>query len=298
MARRRRGGFRLVDSRLSPRVGCASPQVGAVNPDGPSGRLPQVKSLSRGTLILRTLADRPMRPIDLSRELDVPWATLYRSIRGLTEEGMLQRDESTGEYSIGPLMWGLATSYLRDHPVLRVGLGHLEKLLPSVEGLLKLTERCGGDAVTLFAEQNPQVPSVRRIREQYRIPCHAVSFGQVLLAFESPDVVEEYLKGPLAQVSGRTVTDADDLRGLLAEIRRDGFAVSRAELQSDNGSIAVPVFDKDGHVVASLSAVLPLQHLDEPTTGVGQRELLTATAVAISEALGWRPFAGARFASG
>jgi DNA-binding IclR family transcriptional regulator len=256
----------------------------------PPRGLPQVKSLSRGTRILRTLADRPMRPSDLSRELDVPWATIYRTVRGLTDEGMLQRDPNTGEYSVGPTLWALASTYIRDHAVLGVGLGHLEQLLPQVLGLLKLTERCASEAVTLFAEQNPQVPAVRRIREQYRIALHSVSFGQVLLAYEDSDFVEAYLGQPLRRVTPRTVTDPQSLRETLAGIRERGYAVSRAELQTDNGSIAVPVFRKDGSVAAALSAILPLPLIDDEATCEQQRSLITGTAVTISESLGWRAY--------
>jgi DNA-binding IclR family transcriptional regulator len=254
-----------------------------------------VKSLSRGTLILRTLADRPMRPSDLSRELGAPWATIYRTVRGLTDEGMLQRDPATGEYSIGPVMWALATTYIRDHGVLGVGLGYLEQLLPRVRGMLKLTERCGNEAVTLFAEQNPQVAAVRRIREQYRMPLHWVSFGQVLLAFENEAFIREYLAQPLRSFSPRTITDPQALQELLAEIREQGYALSRAELQGANGSIAVPVFGKDGAVVAALSAVLPLRVLDDADTCVEQRDLLQETAVSLSESLGWRPYHGTSY---
>jgi DNA-binding IclR family transcriptional regulator len=257
-----------------------------------------VKSLSRGTRILRTLADQPMRPSELSRELSAPWATIYRTVRGLTDEGMLQRDPDTGEYSVGPTLWSLATTYIRDHAVLGVGLGHLEQLLPHIQGLLKLTERCGSEAVTLFAEQNPQVPAVRRIREQYRIPLHCVSFGQVLLAYESPDFVQAYLAEPLRRITPRTLTDPAAIQNVLAEIRAQGFAISRAELQGDNGSIAVPVFRKDGSVAAALSAVLPLRLIDDDEVCTQQRQLLMDTAVTISESLGWRAYRELDFGSG
>ena len=257
----------------------------------PSSKGPQqVKSLSRGTQILRILADRPMRPSDLSRELGTPWATIYRTVRGLTDEGMLKRDPDTGEYSIGSTLWALATTYIRDHAVLGVGLGLLEQLLPKIKGLLKVTERCGNEAITLFAEQNPQVPPVRRIREQYRMPLHAVSFGQVLLAYEDPDFIRSYLQQPLRRVTQRTITAPEALNELLTTIRKRGYAISRAELQNDNGSIAVPVFRKDGTVAAALSAVLPLHLIDDDEVCTEQRKLLEATAVSISESLGWRPY--------
>lgn len=250
-----------------------------------------VKSLSRSTVILRMLADRPMRPADLSRELDKPWATIYRTVRVLTDEGMLQRDPDSGDYSVGPTMWALATTYVRDHQVLGVGLGHLEQLIPNVPGIVKLTERCDGEAVTLFAEQNPHAPAVRKIREQYRLPLHCASFGYVLLANAPASVIDAYLARPLRRISDRTITNPTVLRSRLDEVREQGYAESRAELQTDNGSISVPILRKDATVVAALSAVLPLTLMEDEAVIEKQRGLLNDTAVTISESLGWRAYA-------
>lgn len=260
----------------------------------PRSRGQQVKSLSRSTLILRALADRPMRPAELSRELDEPWATIYRSIRVLTQEGLLQRDTDSGEYSIGPTMWSLASTYIRDHAVLRVGMGHLEQSVLHVPGFLKVTERNGRDAVTLFVEQNPQVSPVTRIREQYRLPLHAASFGHVLLAFAGDAVIEAYLQRPRQAINARTLTDADALLERFAEIRRVDHAVSHGELQHDNGSISVPIRDRGGDVIAALTSVMPIALLHDDDEFAEQLRRTSETARHISEALGWHGYAAFR----
>ncbi|WP_131105950.1 IclR family transcriptional regulator [Ornithinimicrobium sufpigmenti] len=249
-------------------------------------RRQQVKSLSRSTEILRVLADRPMRPAELSRELGQPWATIYRSIRVLAQEGVLQRDLDTGEYSIGPTLWSLATTYLRDHAVMRVGLGHLDHAIVRIPGLVKVTERHDAEAVTLFAEQNPQASPVTRIREQYRLPLHVASFGHLLLAFAGADVIEAYLQRPLVAYSQRTVTDPSKLAARLREIKDVGYAASLGELQHENGSISVPIRARDGEVIAALTAVLPIPLLKDADVFSEQLDYLTDTARNISEALG------------
>ncbi len=269
-------------ARVSAATGPTEP--GTAEPGTAARAAPLVTSLSRSTVIMRALADRPRRPADLTRELDKPWATIYRAVRVLTDEEMLQRDPDSGEYSIGPLMWSLASTYLRDHPVLGVGLGHLEQALPRVPGLLKVTERSGPLCVTLFAEQNPQAATVTRIREQYRLPLHGASFGIVLLAHAPAAFVEEYLD----TCADTHDTEPERLRERLARVRRDGFAASRAGLQDDNGTLSVPLRRKDGEVVAALTSVLPLAVFDDESAYADQLVLLRTTAQHISEALGWR----------
>lgn len=249
-------------------------------------RRQQVKSLSRSTEILRVLADRPMRPAELSRELEQPWATIYRSIRVLAQEGMLQRDPDSGEYSIGPTLWSLATTYLRDHAVMRVGLGHLEHAIVRIPGLVKVTERHDTEAVTLFAEQNPQASPVTRIREQYRLPLHVSAFGHLLLAYADATFIETYLDQPLLAYSRRTMTDPATLAVRLQEIRELGYASSLGELQQENGSISVPIRERNGAVIAALTAVLPIPLLNDVDVFTEQLGYLTDTARNISEALG------------
>jgi DNA-binding IclR family transcriptional regulator len=250
----------------------------------------RVKALGRAVEILQVLAERPMRPSDLSRNLGAPWATIYRTVRSLTENGWLQRDPDTGEYHVGAALWTLGTAYIRDHPLLAVAQPHLENLLVDVDGLLKLCERNGRDAVTLFAQQNPAVESVRRIRDQYRLELHCASFGQVLLAHETPEFIEEYLREPLRRATPRTVTDPDKLRDVLSGIREAGYAVSREESQQANGSVAVPLFRRDGQIVAALSAIMPIKLLEDPEMFARNLENISRTAATVSESLGWRSF--------
>lgn len=249
-----------------------------------------VKALARAIEILRVLSANPKRPSELARELNTPWATIYRTVRGLTEQGLLQRDADTGAYSIGQSTWMLATAYLREHPVLAVGLSHLEPLVPRVDGLLKVCERFNREALTLFAQHNPQAESVRRIRDQYRLDLHCAAFGQVLLAYQSEAFIDDYLSRPLRSLTPRTVTDPAKIREHLETIRADGYAVSRGELELSNGSVAVPVFRRDGTVVAAVAAVLNLT-VGDPEARLAQHlELVGDVAANISESLGWSAY--------
>ena len=72
----------------------------------------------------------------------------------------------------------------------------------------------------------------------------------------------------LDRVTDRTITDAAKLRNELAAIRKRGYATSLGERQPGAASIAAPVFDHDGHVLAVLSACRPagaVQAADRPS---------------------------------
>jgi DNA-binding IclR family transcriptional regulator len=68
-------------------------------------------------------------------------------------------------------------------------------------------------------------------------------------------VQQEVLEGRLQRFTEHTVTDPAKLRRMLAQIRRDGFAVSDRQVTTDAVSVAAPIVDARGDVIASLSIV-------------------------------------------
>lgn len=83
-----------------------------------------------------------------------------------------------------------------------------------------------------------------------RRPIHSTATGKALLAFR--DVPLDGLK--LAPSTPNTILDLDTLKRQLAEVRSNGYAVSQDEEELDLCSVAAPILDVDGRVVAALGA--------------------------------------------
>jgi DNA-binding IclR family transcriptional regulator len=97
-----------------------------------------------------------------------------------------------------------------------------------------------------------------------RLPLHATGVGKVLLAAAPEDVVEEVLRN-LTRETAHTVTDPDQLRRQLAEVRRRGYARTSDEMTLGAASLAVPVpvAVGGGHLVAAaLGVVVPPRRRD------------------------------------
>ena len=80
--------------------------------------------------------------------------------------------------------------------------------------------------------------------------------------------VERHLAGPLARVTDNTIVDVEALRAELAEIRRNGYAMSLGERQAGAASVAAPVFDHAGHPVAVISVCGPIERFRSEVSGV------------------------------
>ena len=71
-----------------------------------------------------------------------------------------------------------------------------------------------------------------------------------------PAFVEDYLSRPLQSLTPWTVVDPDVLQARFAEIRARGYAVTDRDVRVFSSSVAAPVVDADGEVVASVTLVV------------------------------------------
>ena len=74
----------------------------------------------------------------------------------------------------------------------------------------------------------------------------------MLLAHETPAFIQSYLARPLEKLTNETVTEPAKLKQLLEEVRKKGFALTIGDVQPFTGSMAAPIRDASGRVVASL----------------------------------------------
>jgi DNA-binding IclR family transcriptional regulator len=66
----------------------------------------------------------------------------------------------------------------------------------------------------------------------------------------------------LDRLTEYTITDGDELRAVLEQVRRDGFASTREEMTLGSVSVAAPVYGPRAEVVAALSVVVSARTLD------------------------------------
>jgi DNA-binding IclR family transcriptional regulator len=118
-----------------------------------------------------------------------------------------------------------------------------------------------------------------------RLPLHATGVGLVLLAAAPPEVLDAVLAGERRKFLPNTLTTEAELRGRLAEIRATGLSTGVEELTPGAFSVAAPIRDATGEVVAAVSIVAHAARRDEPQFALGVR----MAARGISEALGARP---------
>ena len=140
--------------------------------------------------------------------------------------------------------------------------------------------------MTLLAVDH-KLEVIPKTTPEFHFPLHTGSKGQVLLAFSEPEVLEMMLEEPLPALTDRSITDPDELRARVSEVRAQGYAVTREDVQLGTGSVAAPAFYEDGKLAGAVCLILKAEEL----TGERLPSLVGAvcrTAREISIQLGWR----------
>lgn len=114
---------------------------------------------------------------------------------------------------------------------------------------------------------------------------YCTAIGRVLLAHGPQEAVEAYLARTTFQSYTRyTLTNRDQIRKMLAKVRRDGYAINDQEFITGSTGVAAPLFDAHGHVIAAVNLGAPTSRY------LARREelllMLRDTADQISNALG------------
>lgn len=87
-----------------------------------------------------------------------------------------------------------------------------------------------------------------------RLPAYPTSMGRVLLAGLPEDELTSYLSSLQAEpLTDRTVISPDDLHATITRARADGYALVDQELEQGLRSIAAPIHNSRGRVIAALN---------------------------------------------
>ncbi|HEU4511816.1 MAG TPA: IclR family transcriptional regulator [Nocardioidaceae bacterium] len=227
--------------------------------------------------------DRPALSLtELAEGTGMPLSTVHRLVGELAGWGALERG-ADGRYRVGLKLWELGSLSPRSLPLRDLALPFLKDLAEVTHENVQLSVLDGGHVV--FVERLSGRGAVRtRTRVGGRLATVATAGGLVLLAHAPEEVQEAVLAERVEPYTPYTVTDPGELRAALREVRRLGHAVCERQVTADAISVAAPVRDRRGRVVAALSVVAAY---DESAARMLVAPVATA-AMGMSRALGHR----------
>lgn len=222
---------------------------------------------------------------DLAGELGVARSTAYRYLQTLTLSGFVEEDP-VGGFRLGMRIFELARVARASYGLNEVAIPAMRELASATAETALLTRR-SRDRVVCLEKVEDRVQPIRFSYERGSVMAlNAGASAWPLLAWESEDSVRTLLAGArLDAPTDRSLTDIGSILPLLREIRANGFAVSRGELDPYAVGIGAPVFDEYGSVVACVSIVGLSRRMGDDLTPLVQHVLAAAQRVSDSLAL-------------
>ena len=244
--------------------------------------------LERTFAVLDLIARQPCRVIDITRFLNLPWATVHRTIKKLESAEFITRDKKTNRYEVGARLWYIGSSYLVNNKALAYSLQFIANS-NEIEGAdVQIVERIGYYSVVIHAEKK-QEQIIDKTQYGYHIPLHAGSKGLVLLAFSQPKFIEEYLAKRLDQLTPTTIVNVKRLRKVLNQVRQDKYCQTFGDVQSHTGSMAAPFFNENSEVEGCVCFIYLKSIADNKSKIDGLKQTLMLMSHSVSTDLGWRP---------
>src|SRR3954447_21777433 len=230
-----------------------------------------VQSLERGLAVIRAFdAEHPELTLsDVARSTGLTRAAARRFLLTLCDLGYVRSD---GRYfGLTARVLGLGYAYLSALSLPEVAEPHLEALVAEVRESSSLSVLDGDDIVYVARVPISRIMRVA-INVGTRFPAYATSMGRVQLAGLSDDDLTAYLERvDLKRLTAHTLATEAELRGELARIRAQGWALVDQELEEGLRSVAVPIRDRDGTVVAAVNVSA---HASRATKDIVRKTLL------------------------
>ena len=224
---------------------------------------------------------------ELSRRLGIGKSTAHRLLHTLAEERLLERDPYTGAYRLGLAMYELGSVVSAHTDIHEACSPVIDELRNATRETVQVAVLDGREVVYVERRESPQ--AIRLFgRVGHRNDAYCTSTGKVLLAHLPVERLELMLDGwELRPHTPFTITDIERLREQLDIVRKRGWADQVNETEMGAASIAAPIRNGLGEVVAALSVAGPSQRLQGDSLKRFARPMVDA-AQAISRRMGFR----------
>ncbi len=241
-----------------------------------------IEALARGLEVIEAFG--PGRPVlslaDVATATGLARPTARRILLTLVELGYVR--SGRGGYLLTPRVLDLGVAYVRSQGLWDVARPHMEELVARTNESCSIAQLDGSDIVYVCRVAVPKIVGLS-VQIGTRFPALVTSLGKVLLAALAPDELERVLALPTRSgLVARWRPERAERDAALREVRARGWALTDEQLVPGIRSVAAPLRDGAGRVVAALNvnahaAETPVERLVED-----HLPLLLRTAGAIS----------------
>jgi DNA-binding IclR family transcriptional regulator len=202
--------------------------------------------IGRVSLVLRTVSG--LEPhggttTAVARISQIARPTTHRILNSLRREGLIDRDDVTGHWSLGPEVYILGVTVQERYDLTREAQPYLRRLAQITGDSAFFSARRGEETVVLLSEEGSFPIRSHVLHEGARFPLGVASAGLALLAHLQDDEIAAYLhRADLASPHG-PAHQPEVIRGRVDEVRIKGWSLNPGLIVEGNWGMAAAVFD-------------------------------------------------------
>jgi IclR family pca regulon transcriptional regulator len=254
----------VADSHPSVRKHSRTPSVSAGFLEPAPSPLPSLEgaggdpnfmtSLARGLAVIQAFSQtkRQQTISQISSTTGFSRAAVRRCLYTLAKLGFAGSDDNR-HFHLRPRVLTLGHSYISSMPLAVAAQPVLEHVSHVLHESCSIATLDGPEIVYIARANVTRIMSID-LGVGSRLPAFCTSMGRILLADLPPEKFEELLaRIKFTRYTERTVTNAEKLRQILRLVQRNGYSVIDQELEHGLRSMAVPIRNPTGKVVAALN---------------------------------------------
>ncbi len=224
-----------------------------------------VNSVLRAAEILQAFSlEKPTYThAEISKKLNLNKAAVTRLLYSLERAGLVERDADNGKYTLTVKLYQIGSVYINLTGIPQAAKPHLSELARSCNESSHLSIL--HEFEVLYIDKVESLRPIRMMSHVGRkLPAYCTGTGKVLLAHLSEEDLKDFFRRVrLKRYTPNTITSRSDLRAELDLIRKQGYGVDNAENEAEVKSVAAPVRDESGSIVAAISIAGPVYRMTE-----------------------------------
>jgi IclR family pca regulon transcriptional regulator len=255
-----------------------------------------IEAIARGLDVIRAFGpDQPVMTLAAVAEATgLPRPTARRILLTLEQMGYVRHGSGSGSgpggggsggaggFELTPKVLDLGMSYVLSRGLWEIARPHMEELVARTHESSSIAQLDGSDIIYVARVAVPKIVALR-VTIGTRFPALPTSLGKVLLAALPDSEVASVLAEPSRSgITPRWQPDDAERAAALREVRARGWALTDGELAPAIRSVAVPLRDGDGKVIAALNVNSHAAETSLEKVTAEYLPLLLATAGAIS----------------
>jgi len=256
-----------------------------------TGEIPDntIQSVIKAANVMEALADagKPLSLSEIAKTVSMGLPTAYRFLRTLEFMEWVERVPELKKYRIAPRVVRFAHSFFDTSDLWPFAHHHLIQARRQYDETFNLTILDETDILYIDRVKTKKILDIN-LEIGSKLPAFCTSMGRVLLASLPLAKARLLLERSARTAFTRyTITDTTALMTILDDVRIQGYAVNHGEMAAELLSVAAPVRNIDGEVVAAVNMAVNADHYDRAAVKATLIPAVISVAERISKALGY-----------